>query len=257
MRRPTQAPPLRPANEKWSLYLDIDGTLLALAERPQDVIVPPGLPNLIAAVANHFDGAVALVSGRDLDEIDRLFSPYRFDAAGTHGFQWRHAGRIDPNAVHDNPVMDEVIKEVEEQIKDMPGLELERKTCSFALHHRQASDGFMDAWALAVLAKKRLGADYRLIKGKEVVEVMPFGAGKGKAIARYQQYKPYLDRVPVFIGDDISDEDGFETVNHLRGKSIRVGSERATEAQYCLQSPSDTIRWLETLLQPAQSGETQ
>lgn len=248
MRKPTESPPLCPSHEKWSLFLDIDGTLLALAERPQEAFVPPGLPSLIAAVTDMFEGAVALVSGRDLDDIDRLFSPYRFDAAGTHGFQWRLAGRVDPLAVRDDPVMAEVIKDVEEQILEIPGLELERKACSFALHHSQASDGFMDAWALAVLAKKRLGADYRLIKGKEVVEVMPYAAGKGKAIARYQQYRPYLDRIPIFVGDDITDEDGFETVNHLRGKSIRVGTERATEAQYYLQTPSDTLRWLEALL---------
>lgn len=232
--------------QQWALFLDIDGTLLDFADKPQGVRVPDGLTARIARVAGAVGGALALVSGRPLDGIDRLF-PGTLDAAGTHGAQWRLAG-----AERDvGPAVAEQLSRTGEQLSDRlrgwPGVLLERKPHAIALHYRLAPDRAAEVQALAGRTVLALGSDFRLQRGKEVVEILPAAAGKGAAIRRFMGTDPYAGRTPVFVGDDLTDEDGFEAVNALGGFAIRVGDEEPSAAGYRLRSPGAVRDWLKAL----------
>ncbi len=251
-------PPSGPAGGR-ALFLDLDGTLLDLAPRPELVQVPESLPGLLGSLARELDGALALVSGRPLGAIDALIpsvSPSvcpgltlgRLDAAGTHGAEWRQGGRVETLASSDPAAVEALgvlARGLRAQVENRPGLLVEDKPGALALHYRLAPEREAEALELAERTAQALGPAYRLQHGKQVVEVLPAAAGKGTAIRRFMAVPPYAGRTPVFAGDDLTDEDGFAAVESLHGISIRVGPPGApTRARHRLDSPAALRAWL-------------
>lgn len=228
-----------------ALFLDIDGTLIDLAPRPDDAVVPTALIAELVVLRARLDGALALISGRSLSQIDGLFGGHRFDAAGSHGYEWRtEAGgdnAIAPPAPQLAAVGDWLMKET----APLSGLLVERKHYSIALHYRAAPGREAAVWDLARAAQAALGTGFHLQAGSYVIEVTPTEAEKGTAIERFLTTTPYRGRTPVFAGDDLTDESGFRSVNRLGGMSIHIGWSE-TAARYCLASPDALHRWFKT-----------
>jgi trehalose 6-phosphate phosphatase len=232
--------------DAWTLFLDIDGTLLDLAPRPELVVVPPDLPARLGRLADTLGGALALVSGRPLATIDRLF-PVGLDAVGTHGAEWRLGGQVGEVAPAGRVPLAAIARALEEPLRQLPGVWLEPKPKGLALHFRAAAALESQALRLARQAVRTLGSDYRLQAGKQVVEILPAQASKGAGIRRFLASPPYVGRTPIFVGDDLTDEDGFAAVNALGGISVRVGAGDGTQARHELAVPADLRHWLEAL----------
>jgi trehalose 6-phosphate phosphatase len=247
MRPPTGSPPPPPApRPDWAYFFDIDGTLVHIAETPEGVQLDLELARLLKGLYMATGGAVALMSGRALADIDRLFSDVRFPAAGQHGAERRDArGGMSLQPVA--PASLEAARQIlTDAIEGKPGLLLEFKGLSLALHYRQVPKlaGFVHHTMHAVLAQ--LGSDYCVQTGKSVVELKPCGKDKGRAVLDFMQEPPFAGRVAVFVGDDDTDELGFETVNRLGGHSIKVGL-GDTAARWRLPDVNAVQAWLRSI----------
>lgn len=227
----------------WGFFLDLDGTLVELAETPGGAVAPEGLAELLRRLHARNDGAVALVSGRPLADLDTLLGGLRLPGAGLHGLERRTAaGRVAPppaDLARVAPAWDALTARVERH----PGLLAERKGVAFAIHYRRAPALAGFAHRLAREARERLGADYRIERGKRVVELRPVGADKGDAIRAFLAEPPFRDRTPVFIGDDRTDEAGFAAVNERDGISIKVGP-GPSRARWRLADAAAVRGWL-------------
>lgn len=215
------APPLPGDGDRWALFLDVDGTLVEIATTPHAVRVAPSLLPLLERLRSLCDGALALVSGRRLADLDALFAPLHLPAAGLHGAERRRAdGGLAPVPL-DAGLLDGVRPALLGFTAARPGLFLEDKGGSLAIHYRKAPQY---GAALRRLARGLAAAEprLRLIEGRKVVELQPRGCDKGLAIAAFQDEPPFRGRRPVFAGDDTTDEDGFLAVNRLGGVSIKV-----------------------------------
>jgi trehalose 6-phosphate phosphatase len=234
-----------------ALFLDVDGTLLEIAPRPELVFVPPTLPLLLDRLAAVRGGALALVSGRPLADIDRLFRPWRGPAAGVHGAERRRADGSLVAAGDDSPAdlaaaaaLNRLRPVLADALRRMPGVFLEDKGRSLALHYRAAPERGPEILDLARTWVQGGDDNLRLITGKMVVEMQPRFYGKDGAIAAFMAEPPFRGRVAVFVGDDTTDEDGFAEVNRLGGVSIRIGGSAPTAAVYALPSVSAALEWL-------------
>jgi trehalose 6-phosphate phosphatase len=245
--------PARPPrlDRQAALFLDVDGTLLEIVLRPELVDVPTGLPALLDRLSRQRGGALALVSGRRLGDIDRLFAPWRGAAAGLHGAERRRAdGSLAPSG--DNPedraaaaALDRLRPRLIDMVGRLPGVRLEDKGRTLALHYREAPERAAEIGDLAARLVREGGDWLRLIVGKMVVELQPRCHGKDRAIAAFMAEPPFGGRLPVFLGDDTTDEDGFAEINRRGGVSIRVGAPNpATAASYALPSVAATLDWL-------------
>jgi trehalose 6-phosphate phosphatase len=237
-------PPLDPHS---ALFLDVDGTLLEIAARPASVFVPSELPILLEGLARQRDGAVALVSGRPLNELDRLFKPWQGAAAGLHGIERRRAdGTIDRQA---NPTAATALDSVRPQLSALAGADtdllFEDKCGTLALHYRAAPEREAEIRSLAERLVRQAPA-LRLIVGKMVVEFQPAGSNKGVTIAAFLGEPPFAGRAPIFIGDDVTDEDGFAEVSRRGGIAIRVGPQSHSHAAYALPNVQAVHCWLAT-----------
>jgi trehalose 6-phosphate phosphatase len=236
-------PPATPGH--WALFLDVDGCLLDFADAPDAVQVPGGLEDAITACARRLDGAVALVSGRSLDTLDALFPALRaLPAAGLHGLERRgadgerHAPPAPPAALAD------VAAEARRVAEAYPGAIIETKGPNLALHWRRAPQAATALRALAAAELPRLPG-YRLQAGDHVVELRPGGdADKGSAILAFLGAAPFRGRVPVFLGDDLTDERGFAAVNARGGISVLVGTRADSAARHALRDPPAVRAWL-------------
>ena len=217
------APPACPDAAAWALFLDFDGTLIDLAATPDAVVVPPRLRPVLAACAGAFGGAVALVSGRPIAALDALLDPMRLPAAGLHGLERRLPDGTVEHAAPRGPELCGLRARLEALVCEDERLLLEDKESSLALHFRRAPERERALRALVTDAAPCHGG-YRILHGKMVVEVKPAYANKGDAIARYLEAPPFTGRRPVFAGDDVTDEDGFDAVNRLGGISVKVGA---------------------------------
>lgn len=225
-----------------AFFLDVDGTLLDIAEAPDRVHVPRRVVSVLAQLAASLGGAVALVSGRPIEDLDRLLAPLRLPCAGLHGAERRDAA----GALHRRRVdgaLDEARAELEAFCRDHPGALLEDKGAALALHVRQAPGAARQAEAVVAGLVARLAPGHVLQRGKCVLEIKPAGASKAVAIREFMAEPPFAGRVPVFVGDDVTDEDGFEEVNRRGGQSVRVG-EGPTAARAGLAGPADVLDWL-------------
>lgn len=230
-------------NEDCALFLDFDGTLVDIVARPDEVTVDPNLPDTLNRLQKLLGGALAIISGRPISFLDERFGAHRFDIAGLHGLEHRIGDRIflcDPD---DHPLLRGVVECFEDVFASKTGLLIEDKGCSVAVHWRQAPHEKDFALATVHAAVEALGSDYRVQAGKAVAEILPSAAGKGKVIERFLQSPPYQGRRPIFIGDDLTDENGFRTVNAHGGLSVRIGSGE-TIATVRLGAPADLRHFL-------------
>jgi trehalose 6-phosphate phosphatase len=211
------------AAQRVALFLDFDGTLVDIAERPDAIVVEPDLPATLKRLHEALGGALALVSGRPIATLDGFLATDTFDVAGLHGLEARMGGTLHPCRPEDHPGLRRGIAWLRETL-DAPGIVIEDKGCSVGVHWRLAPDHAALAREAAEELAAELGPDYRIQHGKMVAEVLPARAGKGGAIARFLAEPPYAGCVPVFVGDDLTDEDGFAVVNGRGGASIRVGA---------------------------------
>ncbi len=231
--------------DDWALFLDVDGTILEIAATPDAVRVPAHAVTAIAAAYQRLSGAVALVSGRTIADLDRLFAPLELPAAGSHGAQRRTAtGRVAGrhDAARLKPARELLARWTDKHV----GALLEDKQDSLALHYRNAPHLERDARRAVAEAASALGPNFHVQEGKMVLEIKARATSKGRAIEEFMEEAPFKGRRPVFIGDDLTDEAGFEAVNRLGGHSIAVGVARPTGARWRLRDARDVLCWLES-----------
>ena len=242
-----------PLERNYALFLDIDGTLLDVELRPELAHVDAELQALIADVHAACNGAVALISGRSLADMDRLFAPLLPPAAGQHGAERRDASGL----LHRHGTAEEKLHAAAARLRHLvaahPGLLLEDKGLNIALHYRLAPH-------LAGLAReaisgviRELGDPFEMQAGKMVFEAKLKGRDKGTAVAEFMQELPFLDRIPVFIGDDLTDEHGFDVVNALGGHAVKVG-DGSSRARWQLADPKAVQVWLREYLRFCNAG---
>jgi len=236
--------PLPPASLDWALFLDFDGTLAPLARHPDAVAVQPSLVHSLAGLGRSLDGAVAVVSGRPVSQIDGFLAPLTLAVAGKHGLESRLPGQGLVTADAANPALARVKARLAPVVAADPRLLLEDKVQTVALHYRQAPEREAECERLVSEAVRREDGDLQVLHGKMVVEVKPAGVNKGVAIARLMETAPFTGRRPVFAGDDVTDEDGFEAVNAMGGLSIRVGPSGATAATHRAPGEAAFVAWL-------------
>jgi trehalose 6-phosphate phosphatase len=235
---------LPPENSGWALFLDVDGTLLDIAETPESVRVPDDLKRLLLDLWLRLDGAVALVSGRSIANLDSLFVPL-------HGCEVRDASGEITRPGFDPDALRVVRAELEAFVEANPGLILEDKGFGLAVHFRRVPQMSDDVLAFMRRSGQWLGPRYTLQAGKCVLELRPTGFSKGTSIAEFMRQPPFKGRTPLFLGDDITDEDGFAVVNDLGGLSIKVGDAPTTLAQRRLSGVREVHRWLRGFPQEA------
>ena len=224
MRNKTEepaAPPLAGCDAAY--FLDIDGTLLEIAETPSAVRVDRQLLGLVRDLHQAADGALALISGRRIADIDGLFPGLRLPLAGQHGIERRDA--VGGLHVHTAPLaeLDEIRYRFREIAAAHPGVLAEDKGATLALHFRGAPELEPQLRNIVAILLHRLGDTFRLQPGKMVFEIKPAGKDKGTAIAEFLEETPFRGRRPVFLGDDVTDEYGFRVVNGRAGISVKVG----------------------------------
>ena len=230
-----------------ALFLDVDGTLLDIRDNPSEVLADSELIETLEACFHILGGAMSLVSGRSIAEVDRIFSPSVFPVAGAHGAELRFDGGRMMN-VASEPLPDSVMSALEALAGSNDGLLLEKKRGGASLHYRKAPQLEAKCRRLVMALMAELGDTYRLIAGKKVFEIAPAAHNKGAAIRTFLTEPPFAGRAPVFIGDDVTDEDGFLAVNPVAGTSIRVGNNEPSEAQYRLPNVQSVREWLHTAI---------
>ncbi|MDL2399018.1 trehalose-phosphatase [Rhizobium mayense] len=239
------APPNEPAlsalslyPQEWALFLDIDGTLLDLAETPEAIVVPPSLPFALQALSRQLDGALALVTGRAVAFVDPLFAPFHFPVAGLHGAERRDAaGRLRRALIP--PAFQEMKRVIAQEVGAWPGVLVEDKGAAVAVHYRLAPEREGDVAEAMQRYLQEAGPDWILQHGKLVVEICPAHASKGHAVEAFLGEPPFSGRRPLAIGDDVTDETMFGVANRLGGQSVRVGTPSGkTLARASIPSPA-------------------
>lgn len=234
------------ANHHWAWFLDVDGTLLEIEASPDQVTADSRLIRLLEGLSRTYEGAVALISGRSLEQLDRIFGGFRPAAAASHGLERRLPDGTVMNDASDVPP--DCIERITALAAQHPGLLVEQKPHSIGLHYRARPE--LEHEVLQAMEKihAELDNDTRLMLGKMVVEVLPAEANKGSAIRSFMSKKPFEGRMPIFVGDDVTDEYGFTVVNELDGMSVRVGNAAGSAANWQLQSVADLRTWLDSAL---------
>jgi trehalose 6-phosphate phosphatase len=232
---------LRP--EEAALFLDFDGTLAEIVERPGDVTVPERNLASLAHLNQRLSGALAIVTGRDVGTVDAFLAPLKFAVSGVHGFEARRPGRDIERLEADLDALERVSERLARFRDKNEGLLLEHKPASVSLHYRQRPD--LDGQARAAVdAAVAEETGVKVLPGKMVLEIKAHGGDKGAAVEFFMVEAPFAGRAAIFIGDDVTDEAAFRAVNARGGVSIKVGG-GATEAHYRLASPAEVTRWLE------------
>jgi trehalose 6-phosphate phosphatase len=234
-------PPL-PATD-CCLFLDVDGTLIDFASNPASVHVDSELKTLLSTLATGLGGALALVSGRSIAALDRLFDPLRPAAAGLHGIERRSASGALHGDSRPDPRLDAARGVLRAFTAANPDTLLEDKGRALALHFNAAPRLETEARAAVRAIAVQLGERYHVLDGFMVVELKPRDLTKATAIEAFLQEAPFLHRKPVFIGDDVTDRDGFAAVEARGGMSIAVGNR--VRAQHHCENPRVVRAWLE------------
>jgi trehalose 6-phosphate phosphatase len=227
----------------WALFLDLDGTLLDYAPRPDAVIVPSSLRRSLSALAATLGGALAIVSGRPIADLDRLLAPLHLPAAGQHGAEMRRETRVHVFAAA--PALAAILAPVEAFAEREPAILIEHKGLSAAVHYagiEAARDGLEAMLATGIA---RSDGAFRLLASRLAFDVVPAAANKGGAVEWFMAEAPFAGRVPVFIGDDRTDEDGFAAVAARGGHAIQIGRRGESIASWTMPTPQDLRDWLE------------
>lgn len=229
----------------WAVFLDVDGTLIEIAETPEAAKVPMSTITLLTTLKNVLHGAVALVSGRSIAQLDQLFAPLQAPAAGLHGLERRATDGTVTRSTAIGPELETARETLHEFAAKVPGILVEDKGLALALHYRRAPDAEAEARRLVYGVVRQIGDHLHVQEGKMVLEIKPNHARKDSVVNAFMSEPPFQNRTPVFAGDDFTDEDGFRAVNQLGGHSILVGERARTEATYKVSSVADFVSWLE------------
>jgi trehalose 6-phosphate phosphatase len=224
-----------------ALFLDIDGTLVEFEDDPASVRVDATLLRALEAWSAHLQGALALVSGRAIAQIDACIAQNRFPVAGLHGLERRDAsGTLYREPV--GPELRRAASRLREVLADERAVRLEDKGSALAIHFRKAPERVESLYQVARALVAELGPDFRLLEGADVIELLPRSANKGAAVRAFMSAAPFRGRRPVFVGDDITDLDGIRAAQELGGYGVAVGGRVA--ADYQLDGVNAVRRWL-------------
>lgn len=233
-------PPLLSAAQ--ALFLDFDGTLVDIAPTPDAVVVAPGVAARLSALVLRLAGAVAVISGRPIAEIDR-YLPLHLPCAGLHGWERRGAqGLCRAPSMPGGPHRALHVRLAHFACRH-PGVLVEAKRAGFALHYRKAPQ---HAEACGAIMARLAGRcpDLRLQAGHCVLELVPADADKGRAVMAFLREAPFRGRAPVYLGDDVTDEDAFRAVRAAGGMAVAIGARPDTAAAFTLPSPAAVQDWL-------------
>ena len=228
-----------------SLFLDLDGTLTALVERPDAVGPDPRRNSLIREAAVILGGRLAIISGRTLADVDRILDSAAACVAGVHGLERRdRRGQVTRSAAHGG--IDEALRVLSDLAASTPGLLVEPKALSVALHYRGAPGQQAAVYELTQRLAQCLGLV--LQEGRMVVELKTPGPDKGDAVRSFMAEAPFLGSTPIFVGDDLTDEDAFAAAAEFGGLGVLVGPARETIAEAGLPDAGAVLEWLQTSL---------
>lgn len=247
---PRAAPPTRPQGfpDRLALFLDLDGTVLDLKARPGEVVLPPETREAIAVLVDRLDGALAVITGRELDDVDRIMKPLRLPVAALHGASLRRRGGGRSSAEGGEAPPARLTAALGAFVDARPGLSLEDKGASVAIHFRATPEREHEVNEHVGDLVGRMAPDHELQPGKMVVEVRPRGVDKGGALKMLMEEPPFAGRIPLVCGDDLTDEFAFQAANALGGASVLVGAvTRPSVATYAVEGPAALRAWLEAL----------
>ncbi len=240
--------------DRLALFLDIDGTLLEIAERPELVEVSPDLLVCLKRLARRLNGALALITGRTMGDADSLFTGLSLPVGAVHGLERRsYQGRIENTGSRED--LNGVLSDLAGFVNERPGLLLEDKGLTIALHYRALPELEEDVRDVIVRCLSGRGG-FAVLHGKMVFEIKPEGADKGTAINAFMREDPFAGRVPVFLGDDTTDEYGFAAVQKLGGYGIFVGRDRDSCALGRLADVDAVHTWLRVLLKKLEGKDS-
>ena len=237
-RGPAPPPPLDPS--RTALFLDLDGTLAPIAQRPDAVVPSEALTRLLKRASRRLDGRLAVVSGRSLEDIDRILQGAVVAAAAVHGLVRRTAsGSVLTQPPH--PGLNYARIKLD-RLSDRPGILLEDKRLGLAVHYRKAPE----AEDAVIRNCREVAATTGLVLqlGRMVAELRTPGADKGDSVRAFMAEQPFSGAVPVFVGDDLTDEDGFAAAAALGGYGVLVGEKRETSARHHLADVEAVLGWL-------------
>lgn len=236
-----------------AFFLDLDGTLLDLTDHPHHVTVGENLVRLLNTLAHAAGGALAIISGRPVADIDQLLASHGFCAAGQHGAERRDfSGAMHRHAVP-RAALEDARRTFEALAAKHPALVLEDKGVNLALHFRTAPDLRAEVQDAARRVAEALRGAFEVQFGKMVVELRPSGKDKGVAVAEFMEELPFKGRMPVFVGDDLTDEFGFAMINRVGGHSVKVG-EGESAARWRLPDSAAVRAWLADYVARAGGG---
>ncbi|RYY98502.1 MAG: trehalose-phosphatase [Alphaproteobacteria bacterium] len=225
-----------------SLFLDLDGTLAPIVARPDLVGPDPERNGLLSEMALLLEGRLAIISGRSIADVDRITARATLNVAGLHGLE-RRSERIHDVALP-HPGLGEAVAMVDAFAQANSDLLVEKKGLAVALHYREAPSLAAETLALARRVARATGL--RLQEGNMVAELRSPGPDKGDVLRAFMAEARFARTTPIFVGDDLTDEDGFAAALALGGYGVLVGPERATQATFRLQDVIEVLRWLET-----------
>jgi trehalose 6-phosphate phosphatase len=240
------APPTPQDLTKVAVLLDVDGTILDLAPTPREVFVPHSLRETLERLWRRTDGAVAFVSGRPISELDLLFAPLLLPAIGGHGAEFRLTADKPPEIPQLAPLDPDIKRQFAAVAEAGPGIILEDKGYSLALHYRLAPDKEPLVLEAAMKIAASVDGAIELLPGKLVVEVKQPGVTKAAAVRELMTYPPFAGRHPIFIGDDVTDLGVFDILPDLAGTGVSVGR-IVPGIRWYFEQPSDVRAWLEQL----------
>lgn len=226
---------------RTALFLDLDGTIAEIVALPSDVAPVASRTALLSRLGDRLDGRLAILTGRDLEDADRILEQSVTCIAAVHGLVRRRADGV--VARHPAVELDAARETLQALAKARKGLLLEDKGSSLALHYRQAPE----AGEAVREAVQRIAASngLRMLEGRMVAELRTPGPDKGDCLRAFMLEEEFAGAVPVMLGDDVTDEDAFQAAAELGGYGILVGAPRATRAQYALADVGAVFQWLE------------
>ena len=247
--RPRSAPPATPDGfpDRVAIFLDLDGTVLDLKPRPDEVALPPDTRDAIAVLADRLGGAIAVITGRELGDVDRIVAPLRLPVAALHGARLRRYGGGRPVSGGEAPPA-RLTAALTAFVDQRPGLALEDKGASVAVHFRATPERESEVNEHVGGLVEKFAPDHELQPGKMVMEVRPKGVDKGGALKMLMEQPPFAGRIPIVCGDDLTDEFAFEAAIALGGSAVLVGEAgRPSAATYSVSGPAALRDWLEAL----------
>ncbi|UPT64830.1 MAG: trehalose-phosphatase [Hyphomonadaceae bacterium JAD_PAG50586_4] len=237
----TPAPPLDV--RQHALFLDFDGTLVEIADRPHDVIVTDTLRALLTDLHSATASALALISGRTIADMESLLGEQFAHIAGVHGHEMKFGDEVRRDEAAHSPIPFAAAEiRVLQRNEQMPAL-VEDKGASLALHYRHAPHAEQQVRRIALDIAARRGL--RVLEGKMVIELIAGPHTKGDALMNFMRTPPFAARTPIMIGDDVTDEHGFRAARAAGGFGILVGPPRPTDATHCLADPAAVHAWLQ------------